>query len=80
MGNLLPGETLIYERVNHQIYARYANKPEIPRWVIGEYNGAPNDKTIRDLKDLLELSKTNNTLKKELDKLLNLYYIIKDSK
>ena len=80
MGNLIPGETLIYERVNHQFYAKYANKPEIPRWVIGEYNSAPDDKIKRDLKDLVELSKTNTTLKKELDKLLNLYYIIKDPK
>jgi hypothetical protein len=48
--------------------------------VIGEYNSAPDDKIKRDLKDLVELSKTNTTLKKELDKLLNLYYIIKDPK
>ena len=80
MGNLIPGETLIYERVDHRIYARYANKPDIPRWEIGNYNVTTDDKIKRDLKDLVELSNTNPILKKELDKLLNLYYIIKDPK
>lgn len=35
MGDLIPGEALIYERVDNLIYARYRDKPDIPRWVIG---------------------------------------------
>ncbi len=35
MGDLIPNEPLIYERVDNLIYARYRDKPDIPRWVIG---------------------------------------------
>jgi len=71
MGNLIPGETLIYERVNRTVYARYANKPEIPRWVIGTALEQP---TYDKLESLAE---HNPTFKAELDKLLNLYYLLK---
>jgi hypothetical protein len=29
MAKLIPGEDLIYERVDDVVYARYANRPEI---------------------------------------------------
>ena len=32
---MMPGEPLIYERANGVVYARYANKPEMDRWIIG---------------------------------------------
>ena len=78
MGNLLPGETLIYERVDNTVYARYANRPEIPRWQIGET--APTILGYKDWRAIVELSDNNPTFKKELDKLINLYYLMRDSK
>lgn len=78
LGELLPDETLIYERVDKKIYARYANRPDIPRWCIGG-----DDTTVIDyngFKKMLDLSDKNPVFKKELDKLINLYYIMKDYK
>lgn len=76
MGNLIPGETLIYERVDKQVYARYANRPDIPRWCIGEE--APKLLGYDDWKNMLLLSDRNEVFKKQFDKLINLYYLLKD--
>ena len=35
MSTLLPGEPLIYENANGVVYARYRDRPEIARWIIG---------------------------------------------
>ena len=37
MDKLIPGESLIYERANGVVYARYRDPPHnsIPRWVVG---------------------------------------------
>ena len=83
MGNLLPGEELIYERSDGVVYARYRDKPEIERWIIGGDPGAVARAQGELLdygswKELCELAQTNITLKKQLDKLVNIYYIIKD--
>ena len=40
MGNLLPNEKLIYERANGVVFARYRDKPDIPRWIVGGDPGA----------------------------------------
>lgn len=77
MGNLIPGETIIYERVENKIYARYPNRPDIPRWYIG--GDAPSILGYDDWKQMLELSDTNPTFKRELDKVINLYYLLKDN-
>ena len=39
VGNLIQGQTLIYERVDDVVYARYRDEPyrDIPRWVVGGY-------------------------------------------
>ena len=76
MGNLIPGETIIYERVGSKIYARYTNRPDIPRWEIG--SDASSILSYNDWKQMLELSDSNSVFKKELDKLINLYYLLKD--
>ena len=82
-GNLIPNEPLIYERADGVVYARYRDKPEIPRWIIGGDPGAVR-KAQGDLLDygewqnLCELTETNEALKKQLDKLVVMYYIIKD--
>ena len=76
MGKLLPNEALIYERVEKRIYARYRDRPEIPRWIIGgEETGILG---YDDWRQMLLLSDSNPTFKKELDKLVNFYYLLKD--
>lgn len=82
MGNLLPGEPLIYERANGVVYARYRDKPEIDRWIIGGDPGAVAEAQgellhYADWKELCQSAQTNPTLKKLLDKLITTYYIIK---
>ena len=84
---MIPGEALIYERDDGVVYARYRDPPHntIPRWIIG---GDPGG-VARAQGSLLEygewvnlckLAQTNETLKKQLDKLVTTYYIIKDTK
>ena len=81
---LIPGEPLIYERNDGVVYARYRDIPTVPRWIIGG-NPAGVARAQGKLLDygewqnLCELSQTNETLKKQLDKLVTTYYIIKDT-
>ena len=84
MGELLPGEALIYERSNGVVYARYRDKPEIERWIVGGDPGSVARAQGRLLdygewQHLCDLSQTNVTLKKIMDKLITTYYTIKDS-
>jgi hypothetical protein len=85
MTKLIPNEPLIYERADGVVYARYSRRPEIPRWIIGGDPGAVR-KSQNDLIDysewqeLCELSTSNAVLKKQLDNLIQTYYIIKDGK
>ena len=75
---LIPNEKLIYERVDSVVYARYANRSDIPRWVIsGE---SKKFLTYSDWNDMIILAENNLALQKQIDKLLNLYYILKDEK
>jgi hypothetical protein len=71
-----PGDTLIYERVNNTTYARYANRPDIPRWPLPDHNTA-SVFDYADWRDIVKLTETNATFKRQFDKLLDLYYIIK---
>tara|TARA_Y100000385_G_scaffold67711_1_gene67583 strand:- start:446 stop:703 length:258 start_codon:yes stop_codon:yes gene_type:complete len=85
LGDLIPNERLIYERANGVVFARYANKPEIPRWVVGGDPGAVAREQGKLLdygewNNLCEVAATNPTLAKQMDKLVNLYYVVKDSK
>ena len=84
---LIPGEALIYERHDGVVYARYRDPPfntMHERWIVG---GDPAG-VARAQGNLLEygewvklcnLAKENPTLKKQLDKLVTTYYIIKDT-
>ena len=84
-GKLIPGEALIYERADGVVYARYRDAPHntIPRWIVGGDPGAVA-RAQGDLldygewKQLCELATNHPTLKKQLDKIVTLYYIIKD--
>lgn len=82
-GSLLPGEALIYERADGVVFARYRDKPEIPRWIIGGDPGAVA-RAQGDLmdygtwKDICNLAVNNEALKIQLDKIVTTYYMIKD--
>lgn len=86
MTKLIPGEALIYERANGVIYARYRDPPHnmIPRWIIGgdpeSVARAEGKITYSEFVNLLALAKEYTTIQKQLDKLLTLYYIVKDGK
>ena len=84
MSKLIPGEPLIYERADGVVYARYRDKPEIERWLVG---GDPAGVARAQGKlldygewlNLCELAQTNETLKKQLKNLVNTYYMVKDT-
>ena len=84
-GKLIPGEALIYERVDGVVYARYRDAPhnKIPRWIIGG-DPAGVARAQGDLleyaewKHLCELAEAHPTLKKLLDKLIVTYCLVKD--
>ena len=78
--NLIPGEKLIYERVDGVVYARYSSRPDIPRWAIGWDQTAGPLFNYSDWEDMTRLAENNITLKTQLDKLINLYYLIRDEK
>lgn len=80
---LQPGEKLIYERNDGVVYARYADKPEVKRWIVG---GDPagvaraQGKLLdyAEWQKLCELAQTNETLKKQLRNLVNTYFMVKE--
>lgn len=83
MGKLIPNEPLIYERSDGVVYAHYRDRPEIPRWIIGGDPGAVARAQghlldYSEWKNLCDLCEENSTLKKQMDKLVTTYYIIKD--
>tara|TARA_B100001121_G_scaffold293184_1_gene295527 strand:- start:133 stop:390 length:258 start_codon:yes stop_codon:yes gene_type:complete len=85
MDKLIPGEALIYERADGVVYARYRDKPEIERWIVGGDPGgvARAQGTLLDYSEwqnLCEIAQTNQTLKKLLNKLVTTYYMIKENK
>jgi coenzyme F420-reducing hydrogenase beta subunit len=85
VGQLIPNEPLIYERANGVVFARYQNKPEIPRWIIG---GDPEEVSkaqgnlfsYSEWSEMMELAETYPTIKKQLQSLLTTYYTIKEHK
>jgi hypothetical protein len=85
MAKLLPGEALIYERTDGVVYAHYRDKPEIPRWIIGgDPAGVARAQgdllNYADWQNMCRLALKHPTLKKQLDKLVTTYYIVKDNK
>ena len=84
---LIPREALIYERSNGVVYARYRDPPHnaIPRWVIGGDSDAVNRASGNlfswsEWQNMMSLAENNPTLKLQMKKLLDIYYLIKDEK
>lgn len=85
MSPLLQGEPLIYERANGVVYAHYRDPPhnQISRWVVG---GTPegfaraqgNLFSYSEWEHMMRIAKTNSAFKIQLDRLVLMYYTIKD--
>lgn len=87
MSKLVPGAALIYERADGVVYARYRDPPynSQARWIVGGDPGAVSraqGKLLHygDWQDLCDMCEQNETLKKQMDKLVTTYWLIKDSK
>jgi len=83
MDKLIPGESLIYERADGVVYARYRDKPEIERWLVGgdPAGVARAQGKLLDYSEwlnLCELAQSNQTLQKQLKNLVNTYFIVKE--
>lgn len=82
---LQPNEPLIYENTDGIIWARYQNKPDIPRWIVG---GDPEAISITEGKmfsyhqweDMMIKANSNPILKKYLQKAVEAYYLTKEEK
>lgn len=86
MGTLVPGAALIYERADGVVYARYRDPPynQTPRWIIGGDPGAVSRAQgdlidYQEWKKLCEIAESNPVLKKQLDRVVELYYLVKDN-
>jgi hypothetical protein len=83
---LIPNEALIYERSDGVVYAHYRDPPHntIPRWIIGgdPAGVARAQGTLfgyDEWRDMQLIADQNPALKKQLDRLLIMYYTVKDS-
>jgi len=82
----LAHEALIYENANGVIYARFRDEPKKSkfkgRWIIGGELEAVNEAmgivSYDQWKNLFALADKYPTLRKQLDKTLDVYYIVKD--
>ena len=85
MTNLIPGAALVYEREQGVLYARYRDAPynSQPRWIVGGDPEAVNKAqgclfSYSEWEDMMRLAKSNHTLKLQMQKLLDIYYLVKD--
>lgn len=84
--HIIPGQSLVYERTNGVVYARYRDPPhnEIARWIVGGDPDAVSRATgdmfsWGEWQDMHRTADSNPALKKQLDRLLVMYYTVKDS-
>jgi hypothetical protein len=77
MGNLKPGVTYIYERVNDVIYAREEGKTE-RREVGRDYNLYAQMQEDKLWGEIRRAAKTNPTLQTELDRVIMVYQLTKE--
>lgn len=84
MGNLKPGATYIYERVDDVVYAREQGAPPESRVAVGwDYDPANNEFLSKMRHDILwsqifEEAKNNPALQKALDQCIIIYNLSKD--
>ena len=79
MGRLKPGTTYIYEKSDGITYAREFGAPHNERFEIGRDYEAEDYLTQEELwREIRTLAKTNNTLQAELDRVIMLYYLLKE--
>jgi len=84
----LIGEFLIYEHVGKVVYARFRDEPKktlyAGRWIVGGDADAVAQSQgylgYDQWKELFTLADSNPTLRKQLDKTLDIYYLIKNGK
>ena len=83
---MLAGQALIYERADGVVYARYRDPPHnsIPRWIVGGttegVSRAQGDLfSHAEWRHMITIAKTNKAFKKQLDRLIIMYYTIKDA-
>ena len=67
---------MIFERVGHTVYVRDPKHPDRPRRPISD--DKTQNKNNISMQELVELSNNNEVFKKQLDKLIDLYYILKE--
>tara|TARA_B100001287_G_scaffold254069_1_gene237229 strand:- start:10963 stop:11229 length:267 start_codon:yes stop_codon:yes gene_type:complete len=84
---LIPGEALIYERADDVLYARYRDPPHnrIPRWIVGgDADGVSRAQgnlfSYSEWQEMMHLANEYPTLKSQMKKLVNIYYLCKESK
>lgn len=84
MGNLKPGATYIYERVDNVVYARESGS--LDREAIGwDYKDEKSSsahailKESREWREILEAAKDNPTLQEALDRVKILYHLSKQN-
>lgn len=76
---LIPNEVVVYSRDSGIIYASYRDAPydRIPRWEAGT---APEiHPTFEEWLEVRELVKQNALVRRQFDRLMMLYYTIKDT-
>jgi hypothetical protein len=80
MGTLKPGVTYIYERVGNITYAREAGSSPDTRFEIGRIHDATDFDREQDIlwAEIRKLAKNELSLQAELDRVIMLYYLIKD--
>lgn len=84
MGNLKPNAKYIYESPDggKTIFAREMGNFTSQRVLVGQEYPTIQDKIKEDelWKNIRELAKTNETLKSELERVITVYHLVKDSK
>lgn len=83
MGYLKPNVKYIYERANGIVYAREAGADPSTRRVIGYDHGVDGELQKKQEEDrvwdeIRELSRTNETLRTELERVIIVYNLIKE--
>lgn len=77
MGKLLPNQEIIYESDGNIIYGRYVNIPQIEPWIVSDNRSIIS---YIEWSEMCELSHKNDLLKSQLEKTLNIFYMIKGKK